>query len=61
MDEYSDIWIAQCDAARDIRDAWGTNKALEYLIGEKFLNYLRASDSSSDRAERLRCSHLHGR
>jgi hypothetical protein len=26
MDEYSDIWIEQCDAARDIRDAWGTNR-----------------------------------
>jgi len=28
MDEFSDIWIEQCDAARDIRDAWGTAKAL---------------------------------
>ena len=31
----------------------GTNKALGYLIGEKFLNYLRASDSSSDRREKI--------
>jgi hypothetical protein len=53
MDEYSDIWIEQCSAARDIRDAWGTNKALGYLIGEKFLNYLRASDSSSDWREKI--------
>ena len=53
MDEYSDIWIEQCDAARDIRDAWGTNRALGYLIGEKFLNYLRASDSSSDWREKI--------
>jgi hypothetical protein len=22
MDEYSDIWIEQCSAAHDIRDAW---------------------------------------
>lgn len=29
MDEFSDIWIEQCEAARDIRDAWGT-KALGY-------------------------------
>jgi len=41
----SDIWIDQCQAARDIREAWGTRKALGYLVGEKFLNYLRASDS----------------
>jgi hypothetical protein len=53
MDEFSDIWIEQCDAARDIRDAWGTEKALGYLIGEKFLNYLQASDSSSDWAEKI--------
>lgn len=53
MDEYSDIWIEQCDDARDIRDAWGTNKALGYLIGEKLLNYLRASGSRSDWAEKI--------
>jgi len=23
MDEFADIWIEQCDAARDICDAWG--------------------------------------
>ena len=27
MDELSDIWIEQCEAARDIRDAWGIRKA----------------------------------
>lgn len=48
MDEFSDIWIEQCDAARDIRESWGTQKALGYLIGEKFLNYIRASDSRPD-------------
>jgi len=53
MDEDSDIWIEQCDAARDTRDAWGTHKALGYLIGEKFLNYLRVSTLSSDWAEKV--------
>jgi hypothetical protein len=24
MDEFSNIWIEQCDAARGIRDDWGT-------------------------------------
>jgi hypothetical protein len=28
MEEFSDICIEQCDAARDIREAWGTKKAL---------------------------------
>ena len=45
MDEFSDIWIDQCQAARDIREEWGTRKALGYLVGKKLLNYLRASDS----------------
>ena len=53
MDEFSDVWIEQCAAARDVREAWGTSKALGYLIGEKFLNYLRASDSRSDWAEKI--------
>ncbi len=31
MDEFSDIWIDQCQAGRDIREEWGTRKALGYL------------------------------
>lgn len=45
MDEFSNIWIDQCEAARGIRDDWGTQKALGYLVGEKLLNYIRAADS----------------
>ena len=37
-------WREQCDAARSIKEKFGSEKALGYLIGEKFLNYLRASD-----------------
>ena len=53
MDEFSDIWIEQCDAARDIREAWGTRKALGYLIGEKLLNHIRAADSDPSWAAKL--------
>ena len=53
MDEFSDIWIEQCEAARDIRDAWGTRKALGYLVGEKLLNYIRAADSDPSWAAKL--------
>ncbi len=45
MDEPSNIWIDQCEAAQDIRDAWGTRKALGYPLGEKLLNFIRASDA----------------
>src|SRR3989442_9756392 len=33
-----------CEAARDIREAYGLPKALGYLIGEKLLSLLRAAD-----------------
>jgi hypothetical protein len=44
-DDFADIWMEQCEAAQEIRGAWGTPKALGYLVGEKFLNYMRVSDS----------------
>src|ERR1039458_882328 len=46
------IWIEQCQAARGIEDEFGVPKALEYLVGEKFINFLEASDDHADlRAE----------
>jgi hypothetical protein len=46
------IWMEQCAAARSIEDEFGTDKALGYLIGEKFLNYLEAAERHDDfRAE----------
>jgi hypothetical protein len=48
----ANIWIEQCEAARIIDDEFGTDKALAYLIGEKFLNFLEAADEDADmRAE----------
>ena len=46
------IWIEQCDAARGIEDEFGTQQALAYLVGEKFLNYLEAAERDPEfRAE----------
>jgi hypothetical protein len=42
------IWIEQCEAARGIEDEFGTQKALAYLVGEKFLNYLGAAEKDAD-------------
>lgn len=53
MGDFSDIWIDQCEAARDIRNAWGTRKALGYLLGEKLLNFIRASDADPAWAAKL--------
>jgi hypothetical protein len=52
MMEPCKIWIEKCDAARMIEDEFGTDKALTYLIGEKFLDYLEAAERLPDfRAE----------
>jgi hypothetical protein len=46
------IWIEQCQATEGIEAEFGTEAALEYLIGEKFLNFLDAGDSHPEfRAE----------
>lgn len=52
MAEQHKIWIEQFEAAKNIEDDFGTQKALEYLVGEKFLNFLEASETDADfRAE----------
>ena len=42
--EFHKIWIDQCEAAEQIEADYGTEKALGYLIGEKFLNFLEAAE-----------------
>ena len=47
-----EIWTSQCGAALGILDDFGTEKALGYLIGEKFLNSLEAAEHDPEwRAE----------
>jgi hypothetical protein len=42
------IWIEQFKAAENIEDEFGTQNALEYLVGEKFLNFLEATETDND-------------
>ena len=42
------IWIEQCEAARRTEDEFGVPKALDYLVGEKFINFLQAADDDAD-------------
>jgi hypothetical protein len=45
-------WVEQCDAAKGIEDEFGTQPALEYLIGEKFISFLEAAEENAEfRAE----------
>src|SRR5437016_2423639 len=47
-----EVWIDQCEAARQIEAEFRTQNALDYLIGEKFLNFLQAAETDADfRAE----------
>ena len=42
------IWIEQCDAAKGIESEFGTQKALSYLVDEKFINFLEAAEDSPE-------------
>lgn len=48
MIEFHKIWIEQCDAAEGIRERFGTQDAIRYLIGEKLLRFLEACDDHPD-------------
>ena len=48
MAEQHKIWIEQYEAAENIEDDFGTQKALEYLVGDKFLNCLEAAETDKD-------------
>jgi hypothetical protein len=45
---FCDVWKEQCDAGRQIEDDFGTQKSLEYLIGEKFLNFVDAAETDAE-------------
>jgi hypothetical protein len=42
--EFHKIWIDQCVATEGIRDSFGLESALAYLIGEKLFMFLMASE-----------------
>jgi len=43
--EFHKVWIEQCEAAEQIEGEFGTQKALDYLVGEKFINFLEAAET----------------
>lgn len=42
--ECHKIWIEQCSATEDIRETFGLQNALDYLIGEKLFTFLLISE-----------------
>jgi hypothetical protein len=48
-----EIWIEQCDAARDIKTRYGSKAAFEYVIAEKLLNFAQAATDHPEFASEL--------
>lgn len=44
MTHQTRIWKEQCEAACGIKERFGLDQAVSYLVGEKFLSFLRAAD-----------------
>ncbi len=42
--EFHKLWMEQCAATEDIREAFGLENALEYLIAEKLFTFLMVSE-----------------
>ena len=43
--KFHKIWIEQCEVAFGIEDEFGTQEAIEYLVGNKFLNFPEAAET----------------
>lgn len=53
MSNFHKSWIDQCDAAPSIRERFGLDHALGYLVGEKLLKYIRTADKEASFAAEL--------
>ena len=51
--KFSEIWIEQCQAARDILSESGVIQALDYLVGDKFLKFVEAAEDDAEFREEL--------
>ena len=51
--EFHKIWIEQCEATGGIRESFGLKSALDYLIGEKFFDFVQASELHPEFASEL--------
>ena len=46
--EFHKIWIEQCAATEEIRERFGLENALDYLIGEKIFSFVMAAERDPD-------------
>lgn len=50
---FHKVWIDQCEAAEGIRERFGLEDALGYLIGEKLFHFVQASEQHPEFADEL--------
>lgn len=53
MVDIQKIWIEQCQAAQGIREDFGVEKALGYIIGEKLANFVRMAEEDLEYSKEL--------
>jgi hypothetical protein len=51
--ELHRMWTEQCNATTGIRQAFGAQQALNYLIGEKFLDFIEAAGKDENFRDEL--------
>ena len=51
--QFHKIWIDQCEATEAIRERFGLEDALYYLIGEKLFSFVDAAEDDPDFAAEL--------
>ncbi len=51
--EIHKIWTEQCEAAKTVEGEFGFQKAIEYLVGEKFINFIEAAETDASFREEI--------
>jgi hypothetical protein len=51
--QFHKIWVQQCRATRGIKRRFGVKDALDYLIGEKLMNFADAAEKHPEFAVEL--------
>ena len=51
--QFHKIWVQQCRATRGIKRRFGVKSALDYLLGEKLMNFADAAEQHREFAAEL--------
>jgi hypothetical protein len=51
--EFHKIWVDQCEATEGIKERFGLQSALSYLIGEKLFHFVQAAETRPEFAAEL--------